>query len=260
MEQYMLYGKAHTHDQVKAFLDKYEHEVLSAGPWHRTKHVLDLLPRKAENVLDFGCGWGMFSNLIARHLPQAEVLGIDPAPESLRIARGFYGQSERLRFEPGPISLLCEESYDAVVSMQVIEHVHNPGIYLSSINRVLAPGGALVISLPNALTFKNLSFLCLNSTTGMIRRLKQRSEHILEHYAKEQDHINNWDPFHFTTLAASLGFALETVRPVEGSPVPFPNRKRTLKWRTRLFGLRNASDKMVYRLIKRDYCPVECDS
>src|SRR6185295_20111511 len=39
-----------------------------------------------------------------------------------------------------------DDSFDCVLSSQVLEHVENPGLYLSEAFRVLRPGGSLVIS------------------------------------------------------------------------------------------------------------------
>lgn len=45
------------------------------------------------------------------------------------------------------------QSFDAAVSMQVIEHVWFPGEFLAECHRVLRPGGRLMVSTPNRLTF-----------------------------------------------------------------------------------------------------------
>jgi SAM-dependent methyltransferase len=44
-------------------------------------------------------------------------------------------------------------SFDAVVSLQVIEHLHSPQEFLGECARVLTPNGVLIVSTPNRLTF-----------------------------------------------------------------------------------------------------------
>jgi SAM-dependent methyltransferase len=61
----------------------------------------------------------------------------------------------RARFEKADLLALPfdDASFDAVVSFQVIEHVSAPREFLAECARVLRPGGRLILSTPNRLTF-----------------------------------------------------------------------------------------------------------
>jgi len=101
-------------------------------------------------VLDAGCGEGYGPDLLAA--AGGEVVGVDLEPEIVHRARARY---PRVTFDIANLVSLPypDASFDAVVSLQVIEHLHTPQEFLSEAKRVLAPGGRLIISTPNRLTF-----------------------------------------------------------------------------------------------------------
>jgi SAM-dependent methyltransferase len=168
------------------------------------------------------------------------VLGIDLDDNAVQISRMVWGGSERLRFESSAITDIETASFDCVVSNEVIEHVHNPGSYLHQINRVLVPGGRLVISLPNVMT-PRLALPLLSPRLPAY--LRQISEQTRSGYRKEQHHINAWDPAHFVRLVSSVGFAFEDYRPMEGIALP---HSRILPPYVRLRPFRNLSYSMAF--------------
>lgn len=71
--------------------------------------------------------------------------------ESGAVARGFAYQGydiDTLNFESDAFPLEAQ-SLDLFVSLAVIEHLRDPGLFLSEALRLLRPGGAVVISTPN---------------------------------------------------------------------------------------------------------------
>jgi SAM-dependent methyltransferase len=91
-----------------------------------------LLP--GERILDYGCGGKPYESLFRRkfqHYVGADIAGNTLA--SLALDAGGHVPAE-------------EESFDCVLSSQVLEHVVSPKIYLSEAFRVLKPGGSLVLS------------------------------------------------------------------------------------------------------------------
>lgn len=136
-------------------------------------------------------------------------------------------------------------SFDYIVSSQAIEHVHNPGIYLSEINRVLRIGGKFVISLPNVMTMDNFVGMLFR---GLEESLIKHSKYINKNYDKRTHHILAWDPWHFTTLISTVGFEVEKYFPLEGCPIP--EKIGVLKtrgtWNTKIGRLRNLSYTMMF--------------
>ena len=102
--------------------------------------------KPADRVLDVGCGTGALLRRLATLHPAARLAGIDPVPEMLALARRNLpseirlcaGWAERLPFAGG--------RFDVVVSCNVFHYVRQPLAALSEMNRVLRPGGRLVIT------------------------------------------------------------------------------------------------------------------
>jgi len=96
-------------------------------------------------VVDLACGEGYGSDLLARRA--AEVVGVDANPEAFEHARARY-RRPNLSFERGLVEDF-DGPADAVVFLQTIEHIHDPGRLLDRISQV-AP--VAYISTPNRLT------------------------------------------------------------------------------------------------------------
>ena len=101
-----------------------------------------------KRVVDLACGEGYGSEVLSRGA--ASVVGVDANPEAHEHARLRYVR-QNLRFERDLVETFREEC-DAVVFLQTIEHVQNPGEILEHFKSMLAPGGVAYVSTPNLLT------------------------------------------------------------------------------------------------------------
>jgi SAM-dependent methyltransferase len=102
-----------------------------------------------KRVVDMACGEGYGSNLIAER-GAASVVGVDANPEAHEHARLRYVRPN-LRYERDLVETFAEPS-DAVVFLQTIEHVQDPGAILEHFKSMLGPGGLVFVSTPNLLT------------------------------------------------------------------------------------------------------------
>lgn len=115
-------------------------------PWHRLAYIVRQLPRRLEQlatelqvpaggrVLDFGCA----------DVPYRYFFG----PDVEFVTADVPGNPKAtVEVEPaGTLAAVDDDSFDAVLSTQVLEHVPDPGLYLSECRRVLRPGGRLLLS------------------------------------------------------------------------------------------------------------------
>jgi 2-polyprenyl-3-methyl-5-hydroxy-6-metoxy-1,4-benzoquinol methylase len=99
-------------------------------------------------VVDMACGEGYGSDLLAS--TAASVVGVDANPEAYEHARRRYRRPS-LRFERDLVDRFAEPC-DAVVFLQTIEHIEEPGAVLDHFSSMLSPGGTAYVSTPNVLT------------------------------------------------------------------------------------------------------------
>lgn len=101
-------------------------------------------------ILDLGCGSGAFCRQLAGLYrargwdPAEHLLGIDIVETKFDGAGVPFRRvdlNHTLPFEDG--------SFDVVVSIEVLEHVHAPYVLMEELKRILRPGGTLVFSVPN---------------------------------------------------------------------------------------------------------------
>ncbi len=117
---------------------------------HFHRNARSLCPFDGLALADIGCGGGLLCEPLARL--GAAVTGIDPVPESIEAAR-IHAEPQRLniRYLTGSAEDLAQkgETFDAVVSMEVIEHVPDPQAFIRACAACVKPGGLLIVSTIN---------------------------------------------------------------------------------------------------------------
>ncbi len=109
------------------------------------------LPRAAR-VVDIGGGAGVFSRRLLDQFDRVQLLDFEAAAGDTRIQAVHADLNQ-----PWPSDA---RSYDALVCLEVIEHLENPRHVFREFSRLLRPGGRGFISTPNLLSLANkLCFL-----------------------------------------------------------------------------------------------------
>ncbi len=99
-------------------------------------------------ILDVGCGGGLVSEPLARM--GARVTGLDAEAETIRIAAAHAAaEGVDVDYRAGRIEDLPERRYDAVVAMEVVEHVADLDLFVAHCAARLAPGGTFLFSTLN---------------------------------------------------------------------------------------------------------------
>ena len=101
-----------------------------------------------ERIIDVGCGPGFFiSELLAEVGPEGAVAGVDSSPEMLAIARRRTEGAPNVSLHDGDALALPvpDGSFDAAICVQVLEYVEDVARALGEMNRVLRPGGRVVV-------------------------------------------------------------------------------------------------------------------
>jgi 2-polyprenyl-3-methyl-5-hydroxy-6-metoxy-1,4-benzoquinol methylase len=134
-------------------------EILRDESPHYVQHMLRrlILSHVAEDkiggrILDFGCGGGASTMILARMFPDAEVVGVDIDDQALSIAQArldYYGYENVHLRVAGPADGVSEDlgQFDCLVLWAVYEHLlpHERESLVPQLWALLSPGGLLFI-------------------------------------------------------------------------------------------------------------------
>lgn len=121
--------------------------------WFRRHEVVyrTLVERcRGRDVLEAGAGEGYGADLIAD--VARTVIGLDYDESSVAHIRARYPRVDMRHGNLAELPL-SDSSVDVVVNFQVIEHLWDQGQFVAECARVLRPGGVLLMSTPNRITF-----------------------------------------------------------------------------------------------------------
>ena len=131
---------------------------------------------RPESVLDLGCGTGWFTRKLTARFPEARVTGADLSPGMLAQAEAATDRADVNWLNADAEQLpLADQSVDLVFSNLMVQWSQQPEVVLAECQRVLRPGGLLVMS---------------TLVDGTLRELKQA-------WAKAdpgQPHVNRFVP------------------------------------------------------------------
>jgi SAM-dependent methyltransferase len=173
-----------------------------------------------RRVVDMACGEGYGSNVLAG--TAASVVGVDANPEAHEHARLRYARPG-LRFARDLVESFSEPC-DAVVFLQTIEHVEDPGAILEHFRSMLGPGGIAYVSTPNLLT---LAPPGAEKSDNPWHVKEYRAEEFRELCEGHFDRVELFGLFHVRKLRAhevAIGLGWDTVHKRLGLTRPFYDR------------------------------------
>lgn len=178
--------------------------------------LVNLMPEGAQSVLEFGYGDGTML-LAAKKLGKARrIYGIDI--EEKDVARHFdEAWHFDLSLEGKDLDPEWTGAFDCVVSSNTLEHVYDPWRVLSKLRRCLAPGGRLIVEIPNVQCWESLYRIAVGEfpyTSGA-------------HF--DSTHIRWYTAQSFCEMLEFVGFVPESLQPlVYGADLSFLDRVETL--------------------------------
>jgi 2-polyprenyl-6-hydroxyphenyl methylase/3-demethylubiquinone-9 3-methyltransferase len=128
----------------------------SSKPLHdinplRLGYIAARCPLAGKRVLDVGCGGGILAEAMAK--AGAVVTGIDMGREPLEVARAHQVASglgiDYRQGTPERFAKEAPEPFDAVVCLEMLEHVPSPPSVIDACRRLVKPGGDLFFATLN---------------------------------------------------------------------------------------------------------------
>jgi len=183
--------------ELQNFFDTYWTSSGGAPPEHdpmvprRIALLLQTLKHlDVKRILDVGCGNGFVAEQVRRQ--GYETIGMDVSKNAIERARSTYPE---IQFVEGACDKRWpfeDETFDAIYTFEVIEHVLDTYTMLAEMNRTLKPGGILVLTTPFHGLIKNLFLVMFNFD---------------KHFCNIKDgHIRFFTSKHLKRLLGDFGF------------------------------------------------------
>ncbi len=142
--------------------------------WKALDHFITRVLKigSAKKVLDYGAGRGLHVKLWEKIFPEAELHFCDISSVAMEKFKAEYPRHMDRYFLASEDQSGCGyNTFDVIVSIEVMEHVEDLDFYLRDISRLLKPGGLFVWTTPcaNRLSIEHI----LSAITGKIERTKE---------------------------------------------------------------------------------------
>ncbi len=118
----------------------------------RVRTIFEWLdPQDDHLILDMPCGRGFYLNML-RYVSDCKLVGADLDEEVIAKARRNVGHLPRLMLNHASIYALPypDNTFDAVIASEILEHLDDDLAGLRELYRVLKPGGVIAVTVPNA--------------------------------------------------------------------------------------------------------------
>jgi SAM-dependent methyltransferase len=203
------------------------------------------------DLLEVGCGEGRGIDWLLPAITSYTAIDkIAPVVEKLQLK---YPKGKFLSGNIPPLSAFADNSFDSVVSFQVIEHIQDDRLFLQEIHRVLKPGGIALLTTPNRplslsrnpwhireYTAQELTSLAKQFFTEVTMKGITGNAKVMEYHARNKksvDSLMRWDIFN---LQYKLPASMLRV------PYEFMNRLNRNK-------LKGSNDQLVMSITQEDY-------
>ena len=182
------------------------------GKWEFEEAIKDIVGCK--KILEVGCGPGFFVEKAIRELRGSLIKGIELTESTLNNAL-----KRNLPVERVDLLELVErgEVFDAVCSFQVLEHVSQPRDLLQAMVQVLAPGGRLIVCVPNRDSFLRYQYNLLDMPPHHMTRWNTTTLRFLEKVFPLRVKRINFEPlahYHINGYVTAYGQCMRSKLPL----------------------------------------------
>jgi len=178
-------------DTEKGLINRLYHLVRNYTLTGKRKLVQNATGKKSGTLLDVGAGTGAFANTM--QLAGWELTGLEPDETARRNANNKYGLQ---LVSPDSLFGLEPSRFDVITMWHVLEHVHDLHGYLTQFQKILKPGGRLIIAVPNYTSYDAKVYKGYWAAYDVPR------------------HLYHFSPKSMELLGKAKGFALEDTKPM----------------------------------------------
>lgn len=181
---------------------------------------------KNLNFIDIGCGPGRMVHIYEPLCKEITLL--DSSIDQLKEAQGNVKEKNKLKTVLANAQKipLKDGQYDALLCLRVFHYISNPEEVFKEMNRILKPGGYVILEIPNKLNFKN------RIRSIFVKKHKDAGfdNQIIKSTRKEDLIFVNHNPKHISALLKSNKFEIVKILSVSNFrsplikkifPVPF---------------------------------------
>jgi len=129
-------------------------DLLLLRTWHVHKDLRAWMKQhpNSADILDAGCGFGQYSYYLAKQNKNYKILAVDVKEDYLADCRKFFGEVglNNVVFQVEDlVKFQNPESYDLIISVDVMEHILEDVTVFENFYASLKPGGMLIINTPS---------------------------------------------------------------------------------------------------------------
>jgi SAM-dependent methyltransferase len=110
--------------------------------------------RTVDTFLDIGCGFGGLARLVGENIGAREIHGVDIDPRVIQEAKRKGVLAVQQDVNDGPLPYPAGY-FDAVMTLGMMDYLDYFDPMIREMNRILAPGGRVLVSLPNLASWHN---------------------------------------------------------------------------------------------------------
>jgi len=115
----------------------------------------------SQKVLDFGCGWGRITQLLAMYFKTENIIAADVMPAAINTCKQLAVQASYELLKTWPPSSIQDSSIDYIFGYSVFSHLSedNADAWIREFSRILKPGGMAFLTTRHRSFFEHLASL-----------------------------------------------------------------------------------------------------
>jgi ubiquinone/menaquinone biosynthesis C-methylase UbiE len=175
---------------------------------YTVRFVLNRMKSEGFNparILDYGCGEGRYVRELMATFPSANVTGCDISDTAIGIARRSIPEATFIAMDDETADL-ADESFDLVISIEVLEHVQDIAKSVRELSRLLRPGGRVLVTTPCANRFS-----CEWVMTALSNGFESTPDGYGRFRIDEPGHLRRLKDRHVRDLFSSSSIKIESI-------------------------------------------------